>query len=417
MVYINRSINWELLVLILLGTYFLNNQLYLMVSIAYLGLLIYRSEYKFNFTNMYGIKFYLIFIVYSTFVGLLFNPLRSVVRDLSYILPSVIWIYIGYYSKRLEKNSIKSTFKTICLYGTIVSFLCFFKFLSLGNVEFVTLRRIFGTQVYDIGFILPTMFFIVKICNGNVFGRKIDYIFLILMFLQVGLSFGRVAILEPLVIIIIIFILSFLFYEKRKLTLNAIFIVGIFSLISILILVYALPKNISSTFVEKLLYSFDELDIDQEINSIASAMRNWRGYEMQATIEDWKNSNILERIFGCGMGDGVRIKFIPFTWQGNLDGNLLPIMHNGFATVLAKGGVVGVISLLCLFIGPIVQGFGFIYDKKKQNVAIILIAISVAAVVNTWVVNGPIRQGTPYMAWALFIGLIYSYLFEEKEID
>ena len=113
------------------------------------------------------------------------------------------------------------------------------------------------------------------------------------------------------------------------------------------------------------------------------------------------------------MGKGVEIQYVPYSWAGVVDRNEIPLLHNGFYTMLIKGGIIGLAALLWLFMGNVKKGLYMSKHRADKVYSNILVAISVAAVANTYVVRGPIQQGT-FLTWALLIGWINVWTKESK---
>lgn len=175
-------------------------------------------------------------------------------------------------------------------------------------------------------------------------------------------------------------------------------------LLLILVLFYILPDNVVSVFVNKIFYVFTEIDASQQIDSTFDATSNWRAYEIQATWEQWSHSSILVKIFGAGMGKGTYIEYVPSYWE--VVNNEIPILHNGFFTLLSKGGLVAVFALWVLMLTPILKGVCMM-KRDMLNTGIIMVAISVLAIANTYVVQGPVRQGV-FLVWAILMGWLNS---------
>lgn len=159
--------------------------------------------------------------------------------------------------------------------------------------------------------------------------------------------------------------------------------------------------------------SLDEVDSSQKITSVGSAMNNWRAYEIQSAKEQWKGEWVLSQLFGEGMGKGVEIQYVPYTWTSVVDGNEIPLLHNGFYTMLIKGGIIGLTGLLWLFMGNIKKGLCMSKHRTDKLYFNILVAVSIAAVANTYVVRGPIQQGV-FLIWALLIGWINVWMKKSK---
>ncbi len=236
---------------------------------------------------MAGLKLYMTFIIYSTIIGFCLYSTRNVVRDLFYIVPTVLWIIIGY-NLCADNKTGKSLLKTLYLYGMVISIKCVIDFLLNPTLDFNQIRIVFGTYVYDIGFLLPIMAFEMVILKRIIFSTKVDRFILLLMIVQIGLSFGRIAILEPLIAFSIISILSIKSMENKGRTIkNFGRDISSFNDCSGCPFFYALPDSTTSVFLAKIENLATEINTKQNIDSIASAMQNWRAYEMQATLKQW----------------------------------------------------------------------------------------------------------------------------------
>lgn len=359
---------------------------------------------------MAGLKLYMTFIIYSTIIGFCLYSARNVVRDLFYIVPTVLWIIIGY-NLCADNKTGKSLLKTLYLYGMVISIKCVIDFLLNPTLDFNQIRIVFGTYVYDIGFLLPIMAFEMVILKRIIFSTKVDRFILLLMIVQIGLSFGRIAILEPLIAFSIISILSIKSMENKGRTIKILAGIFLALTIAVVVLFYALPDSTTSVFLAKIENSATEINIKQNIDSIASAMQNWRAYEMQATLKQWGKSGILSQIFGHGMGKGIELEFVPYNWKsaGMVENGEMPLAHNGFYTLLPKGGLFAVISMLLIFAGAIHKGFQMTKceNRDRKVSGIILISIMVAGFANMWVVRGAVCSEA-FLVWGSILGWIYA---------
>ena len=93
-------------------------------------------------------------------------------------------------------------------------------------------------------------------------------------------------------------------------------------------------------------------------------MNNWRAYEMQAAIKQWISSNFFEKIIGSGLGRGIHIDYIPYSWSEMVENNQIPLLHNGYYTVLIKIGILGVLALLTIFLSSLKKGM----QESKEEI-------------------------------------------------
>lgn len=405
----NQKICKKMLLIMMAGT-FLSPTQFFILSICYYFLLVIKLKGKVVFPRIPGLKLYVCVIAYTTLVGFFLYTTRNVIRDLYYILPTVLWIFIG--ASESEQNPEMDIKKTIFLYGTFITLKNFLFFIGKGSLDFNNLRSVFGLNVYDLGFILPISAICVFLHKEVYVGEKIDRMIVVLMTLNVVLSLGRIAILQPIIIFTVL-----LFMEEKEAEdqakINKVVKLFFSIMVALVMLFYIMPSSIKSPLMDKVLNSFDEVDSSQKITSVGSAMNNWRAYEIQSAKEQWKGEWVISQLFGEGMGKGVEIQYVPYSWAGVVDGNEIPLLHNGFYTMLIKGGIIGLAALLWLFMGNVKKGLYMSKHRADKVYSNILVAISVAAVANTYVVRGPIQQGT-FLTWALLIGWINVWTKESK---
>lgn len=395
--------------LLLARIFLMNEQIFFVMTLAYF-LLCVMKQMKFRIPQIAGFKWYMIFIMYSTIMGLVLYSSRNVIRDIYYIAPTTLWIIIGY-NLCAENNMGKSMIRTLYLYGMIVSMKCLTEFLIRQTFDFNQIRIIFGTYVYDVGFLLPILAFELIILRITIFSKKIDYGILLLMLVQIGLSFGRIAILEPLIAFLVICVLSIFGLNYKGRTIKT--ITGIIMVLTVIVIVlfYVLPDSTTSIFIAKISNSVTEINTRQDIDSIATAMQNWRAYEMQAAWTQWKESSITAQIWGHGMGKGIELTFVPYNWlnAGIIVNGEIPLAHNGFYTLLPKGGIFAVISILSIFIGAICRGMCMLQrgNGELKMYGIILVSIMIAGFANMWVVRGAVCSDA-FVVWGLLLGWIYA---------
>src|SRR5699024_3872077 len=106
------------------------------------------------------------------------------------------------------------------------------------------------------------------------------------------------------------------------------------------------------------------------------------------------------------MGSGIYLEYVPYTWKAMVEDNKIPLLHNGYYTILIKGGVIGIGALIWLMLGNVFLGFKLL--KKRQDIKgelIIMIALEIIYLVLTAVVRGAVTQNIN-IVWTLLIGWI-----------
>lgn len=409
---IKRDAHLDVLLLMILGTY-ISAQLFFLISCAYLFYYILKNRMRLIVPRVPGLRLYIIVIVYSAFLGFFLYNTRSVIRDLYYVLPTLVWIFVGGFIAYFDQKGHKDFFTTLFIYGGFVSIKVLIEFTFNFSVEFSDLRTIFGQNVYDVGFIMPIALIQMLFYERVYISKKVDRFILLLMTLQIVLSFGRIAILQPLLFILTAMLVAMKSTDYRAKTLKRILALLMATVAVFAIAIYVIPDSVSVTFVDKILNTFQEVDAQQDISSVSSAMNNWRGYEIQAAQKQWTSSNMIAQIFGNGMGKGIEIQYVPYSWEGMVVNNEIPLLHNGFYTILIKGGLLGLIALIVLLVSPFLKGIKLAKFHKCDGVDCILAGTSIAAIANTYVVRGPIQQGC-FIIWALLLGWITIHLNLEK---
>lgn len=204
----NQKIYKKMLLIMIAGT-FLSPTQFFILSICYYFLLLIKLKGKFVFPRVPGLRLYVCTVAYTTLVGFCLYTTRNVIRDLYYILPTVLWIFIG--ASESAQDPGKDIKKTIFLYGTFITLKNFSIFIGKGSLDFNNLRSVFGPNVYDLGFILPISAICVFLHQEVYVGKKIDRMIVALMTINVVLSLGRIAILQPMIIFTVL-----LFMEGRE---------------------------------------------------------------------------------------------------------------------------------------------------------------------------------------------------------
>ena len=139
---------------------------------------------------------------------------------------------------------------------------------------------------------------------------------------------------------------------------------------------------------------------------------------MQQAFNQWNEGGIGYKILGNGIGSGVQIEYVPYTWTDIAANNQIPILHNGFYTILFKGGIVGLFSLLMIFFSTIVIGYKLLKYTVLKDMGAIMISISISCIACTYVVRGIVEKGG-FLAWGIFVGSflgVISLKNKKKEI-
>lgn len=380
-----------------------NEQLFFVLSLVAFVWIVFRGA-RFHFPPVLGLVPFIALCVLYTFLGFLGHDPRNVIRDAYYIFPSFLWMMLAYMlatNRSLREG--RSMLKTLYLYGALVSISCYVRFALGGDVSFNGVRHNFVSGVYDVGFIIPVLAYHLFVRQKVCFSCFVDVCFLLLMVSQVALSFGRISIAEPVICLSIMLIVVLITRgvgggSSRILALLA----GV--LISVLLVLWFMPESTTAVLIDKIGNVFSEVDASSTIKSTEEAMNNWRGYEIQCAMQQWSESPWHIQFFGAFLGEGIRVDLIPYNWIAMVENNSIPLLHNGFMTLLPKTGILGLALFSLVFLSIFARGVFFLRTGETgEEIGAILISLAVASVFVTYVVRGPISEQT-FFVWAVLVG-------------
>lgn len=412
-----ETISWSIVLLYMISvTGILSEEVLFLISVGVILLMIGLSK-RLIIPRVGGLAFYLIMIAIAIVLGLITYASRNVGRDVFYILPTVLMVVIGYYCYMVSGDS-KPIVKTMVLCGLLNTIYVFLTFLADTSVldDFSETRSVFNVGIYNVTLIAIILFVYIIDTDNSVFGKKADFFIMILFLAQIVMSFSRSVWVETVVGSAIVLVVKS-FFEGRniKFFLRVITIVAIAFVASMLLFTYA-PEDIVQQYSEKIDRTEEEIDAGQSFMDVSQAMANWRGYENKMAITQWKKEGFITELIGDGMGKGVHIRYIPSNWTaGTVENNEIPILHSAYHTILPKCGLLGVIALIWFMGSQIILGFRNLFkDRKRRNLAIIIIAISVCFMLQAYAVRGPITKGIN-IVWGVVVGWINAAFRVENE--
>jgi Ca2+/Na+ antiporter len=279
---------------------------------------------------------------------------------------------------------------------------------DLSTIEGV--RAAFGKSIYEISMILVMLISECVLRRKTVFNRKIDTLSMVIMGITVVISLGRAQIIAVIAAIFIMAICNYLLADKKSRAIKSMIGFTTICIFLFVITMYALPQSVSDKFYDKIENSTSEISSTQEFDSFSDIATNWRGYEMSCAKEQWKNYNIFEMMFGGGIQKKTYLKNIPEYYIKTTDFYInqeTPLLHNGYYTLLIKGGILAVVGAVIWLISPVYM----LYKKKKNNEnidnVIILLGLSVMMILYTYVVRGIVGQ-TIFVVFGIAVGWLNS---------
>jgi hypothetical protein len=101
----------------------------------------------------------------------------------------------------------------------------------------------------------------------------------------------------------------------------------------------------------------------------------WRGFEVFMAVRKWEDGSSFERIFGHGFGSQIELGITFFLAGRHYDA--IPQSHNGYATLLVKTGIVGIVCFLLYYASLVVISWrtaGIAARERRPAVLAVLAA-------------------------------------------
>ena len=400
-----KTIYWPLVFLMMARYFGLSEKVIFFIVVATIVYMmgIYK---KVILPRISGLWFYGAVVIVGIAMGLILNGTRNLARDIFYIIPTIAIMVLGYYIERINFKDKYSMLNTMILYGGLISVMSFIKAISSFSTlsTFEGIRTCFGrNSIYEVSVVFCILFYKKIIKREICISKWVDRILGFFMTIQIVLCLGRTALIQTGATIVTMFIL--LIVKNVDVKNNVKKMLGFVAIVacSIIIMSRVMPQSTWDELTSKFQASAEEIDSSQTFESTEDAMNNWRGYEIEQAKKQWKNNSLLYELIGEGFGKGVKISYVPYTWVNVVENGEIPILHNGYYTILPKLGIIGICSLIWLFLSNILLAMK--KDKKFIDDVIILSAVTVGIAINTYVVRGPISQIAP-ITWALWVGTV-----------
>ena len=362
-----------------------------------------------------------IFLPWGIFIGILGicqGKIETVdlIRDVFYYINPLIFLFVGacFAKREIEIYQILNSFiissAVVCLIkdiniisniGSLSAALSVYKWRKLvgdgqvvtGVALAITLANIIPSTnrlpklIFTLSTLLSASYFIISMSRTNILIVAILYVTLLL---QKGAT--------------------------KKLLSK----IGIGVLIVMIVIVaaeYILPKEIATAFTDKMIGSFSEINSSQSWSNITEIQSNWRGYETNCAVEQWKEENILFQLIGEGFGKRVEVGKYAYSLLGQVTGDGRPatsiaVLHNGYASQLIKLGLLGVIAYLLFYFSIIIKALK--HRKKKDTLeARLLLGVGSVFLLQTYFLNGLFKDYV-FLPTVLLIGYT-GYKIERNE--
>lgn len=383
--------------------------------LVFLQLIIFIFRYGI-LKEVFNISKYLIFIIIISFfignINMLFDSyyIKDILRDIYIFVTPIIYIFYGGYCYYLKYISKIELYQSILNAGVILSIIHILSIII--NISSFTLdinnRAIAGT-----GSIITVLAIIIliftpkdeqKFLSKSKLNKKIKSTILIISFI---LYFSRTDIA-----LLLCFIISILLIDK-KINILKILKISFITLISSIIIFSILPRNITDSFANKILNSFQEISSkNTDVWDWYSINNNWRGYEVYRAKETIADGNIVDIIAGYGMGKGIELN--TKILLGEEYYTKIHILHNGYYYTILKSGIVGVILYSLFLLVLLKTGIKNIFNRRQVFESKLLCGISLGIAFSTIVVSGLYNKGSIF-SYCFIIG--YLSLLNKEQLN
>ncbi|WP_460574277.1 O-antigen ligase family protein [Flavobacterium koreense] len=290
----------------------------------------------------------------------------NIIKDISHFLKPITGLLIGYlFYKKID--NLKTFTKTIVLVGFISAIIHFIIVFGFSKTNTVAEIREYGKDNYLELFSFFFLSFYKKLTKDNLFDNKLNYriVFWVLL-LSCILYLSR-----TMMVLAILLLLSINGYTK--ITTKGLKVMGIFllAIIGFYVFLHSIKIDRGKPGLEAFLFKVKiapeeifKTRIDRENHK--ELWDHWRGYEAKRAF-DLMTEYPSSFVFGTGYGSLVNLKFeAPLTGE-NKGMKFISELHNGFAYVFYKTGIIGLI----IYLSFLISLYKVIYKNSNYATAFI----------------------------------------------
>ena len=363
----NLSLPKVLFVLLFLVSLLLNSfEAVIVLSVLLLAVLFLTSKtiISLQFVNIISplILILLIAIVSSFFRD---KNLFDFIKDFLYLIKPVLFLLIGYLISQ-QINDKNSFFKIIIYTATACAVYHIFRFTTyMFQVESFSMNKM--RPIIGLDNFLELFAIALIVANTKYKTLTIKYLKTITIILTISfvLYFSRT--MFALVIIMSLAFLGYLRISRKGLRYILIGSVGLVSFYAYLFST-DIPRESESpidNFLYKMKLAPSEIFIAKksfDIRDHADLWDHWRAYEANKAIDKLNKGGVVAWSFGLGAGSLVDLGFYAPLSDDSKGLRYISNIHNGYAFVLYKTGILGILFYLMFLLGNYLA-----YKSSKQT--------------------------------------------------
>lgn len=286
--------------------------------------------------------------------------LVNIIKDIFHIIKPINGLLIGYlFYKKI--NDFEKFIRTIVVAGFVSAIIHFGTILLFSDITSVNgIRELARDNFLE----LFSFFFLIfhkKFRNTNLFQTKSKhYLYIGVLTLSCILYFSRTMIVSAIILLMSIYGYTYITRKGLKVITAVIILIGAFYMYLFSVKIDRNQPGLES-FLFKIKNAPSEIfktKIDRENHK--DLWDHWRGYESKRAYA-LMQENPSSFVFGNGYGSLVNLKFFaPLTENSNDKGlKFISELHNGFAYILYKIGILG----LVIYLYFLIRLYKTIYDK------------------------------------------------------
>ena len=305
-------------------------------------------------------------------------------RDIAYLLKPIIGLLLGY---QLLKKFPDSFFSTVVYSGVIIAIghllIVFITFLRFQTISVNILRAYCGYfSDYEVYALIILMFY--KKFDAVV-SKKMFYTFAIILTLSSFLYLSRTNFIQ----FVILYVAMKGYFEINKRAIIVMITTAVLVGASYTAIYNSNPSR-SGKGIEAFLYKVKIAPIEAFKTKVNTSdwkdfNDNYRSFENIITVRQVSNGGTTDVIFGKGLGATINIGREILTNDGTTV-QFIPILHNGFATVFLKSGLLGLVFLLASLFLLIRQKKSLI--PQVHTINLLIVGTGIFLIVSNWVFMG-----------------------------
>jgi O-antigen ligase len=336
------------------------------------------------------------------------------IKDLAYFSRPLLAVLAGFFIAK-KINNLKSVLKIIVFVSLFFAVIHIFKivfFIDFNTADVSKIRSVGGIsneiEVFAIVLLIASeKYKNVKVINNKFYKKIVLTIFLISFLLYLS---------RTMIITLIIFLLASFGYLKitRKSIKYGLLVLFSFGLFYGYLFSREFERG--KPGIESFLYKIKiaPAEIFTPVKSIdnksdAYLWDHWRAYEATMAIQQINTSSGF--IVGNGLGSLVDLKFKAPIGEQNM--RYIPILHNGYVSVLFKSGILGLLFYLALLVSLYLFCFNKTKDLDKKIVDNLISGMSVHFLFTSLIVTGMYNIMEPYV---FILGMLLSFSSSKQKI-